>query len=168
MNRVEKLVAEMKPQFRCRGSQCFSRTIPIVCNFASLPANTLMPGETDLAAAAWVFEHRQWAGKFTGNLPMLDTMFLPLESSRRIVGVMGVRIERDAPPTIHERNLLEAFARQAAVTLGPPTFSGNSLKRRKWWPPRNVWEKPFLTQCPMKFARLLQSVKPQQNDLEDF
>jgi two-component system sensor histidine kinase KdpD len=81
------------------------------------PASSLTPEAAELAAASWVWERRQWAGKFTGNLPMLNTMFLPLESSRRIVGVMGVRIGRAAPPTIHERNLLEALARQAAVAL---------------------------------------------------
>ena len=81
------------------------------------PTSSLSPGENELGAAAWVFERREWAGKFTGNLPMIDTMYLPLESSRRIVGVMGVRMAQSAPPTIHERNLLEAFARQAAVAL---------------------------------------------------
>jgi two-component system sensor histidine kinase KdpD len=81
------------------------------------PASGLNPEENELVAATWVWERRQWAGKFTGNLPMINTMFLPLESSRRIVGVMGVRLDRSAPPTIHERNLLEALARHAAVAL---------------------------------------------------
>lgn len=111
---VEKVVAEMAGFFDAAAAVL----LPDTSNRLQLhPASSLNPEPGELGAASWVWERRQWAGKFTGNLPMLNTMFLPLESSRQIVGVLGVRIERSAPPTIHERNLLEALARQAAVAL---------------------------------------------------
>jgi two-component system sensor histidine kinase KdpD len=111
---VEKVVAEVRRSFDGDAAVL----LPDESNRLQLQAgNAYTPSEKELAAAVWVFEHRQWAGKFTGNLPMIDTMLLPLESSRRMVGVMGVHIERAAPPTIHERSLLEAFARQTAVAL---------------------------------------------------
>ena len=111
---VEKLVAEVKRSFDAPAAVL----LPDESNRIQLqPSSSLAPDEKGLEAAAWVFERRQPAGKFTGNLPMVDTMFLPLESSRRMVGVLGVRMNRNAPPTIHERSLLEAFARQAAVAL---------------------------------------------------
>lgn len=111
---VEKIVAELERSFGAAAAVL----LPDESNrLHAHAASSLTPEQKEIAAASWAFERRQWAGKFTGNLSIIDTMFLPLESSRRTVGVLGLRLERSAPPTIHERNLLEALARQAAVAL---------------------------------------------------
>jgi two-component system sensor histidine kinase KdpD len=124
---VEKLIDEMQ--------SCFDSTVAVLlldaANQLQLQAeSTLNPGEKELAAAAWVIERRQAAGRFTGNLAMVDTMFLPLESSRRIVGVVGVRLHRAAPLNIHEKSLLEALARQAALALDRQQLSEVSEKAK--------------------------------------
>lgn len=80
-------------------------------------ASTLEVGEKDQVVAAWVLEHRQPAGKFTGNLPTADALFIPLESSNSVMGVMGLRLGQLTPPTIHQRNLLDALTRQIALAL---------------------------------------------------
>ncbi len=111
---AEKIVAELKRSFGATAAVL----LPDGSNRLQVqPASALKLGDNELAAAAWVLERRQWAGKFTGNLSLLETIFLPLESSRRIVGVVGLRLSRSEPPTIHERNLLEALTRQAAVAM---------------------------------------------------
>ena len=80
-------------------------------------AGNLELGEKELGAASWVMEHRQPAGKFTPNLPSADALFVPLEIGNRMMGVMGVRPRHSIPPTIHQRNLLDALARQIALAL---------------------------------------------------
>jgi two-component system sensor histidine kinase KdpD len=74
-------------------------------------------GQKELSVAAWVLEHRRPAGKFTGNVPGADGLFVPLESSNSVLGVLGLRLSQPAPPTIHQRNLLDALTRQIALAL---------------------------------------------------
>ena len=93
-------------------------------------AGTLELGEKDQAVAAWVLEHRQPAGKFTANLPTVDTLFVPLESSHSMMGVMGLRLGQSAPPTIHQRNLLDALTRQIALALDRQRLSELSEKAK--------------------------------------
>lgn len=80
-------------------------------------AGTLELGPKEEAVAAWVMEHRQAAGKFTGNLPSVETLFVPLESSHSMLGVLGLQLNQSTPPTIHQRNLLDALTRQIALAL---------------------------------------------------
>ena len=87
-------------------------------------------GEKEQAVAAWVLEHRQAAGKFTGNLPTVDSLFIPLESSNSVMGVMGLRLGQSTPPTIHQRNLLDALTRQIALALDRQRLSELSEKAK--------------------------------------
>lgn len=95
------------------------------------PAAVLLPGKIGLAVhpdspltltekeanvADWAFQHRQAAGRFTDNLPGADALHLPLATERAVLGVLSV-----SPPeqtlTLSQRDLLEAYARQAALVL---------------------------------------------------
>ena len=78
---------------------------------------TLQLTDKEQVVAAWVLEHRQSAGKFTGNLPTVDTLFVPLESNNNMLGVVGLRLGQSTPPTIHQRNLMDALTRQIALAL---------------------------------------------------
>ncbi|HXR34305.1 MAG TPA: DUF4118 domain-containing protein, partial [Candidatus Binataceae bacterium] len=78
---------------------------------------TLELNEKARAVAAWVLEHRQPAGKFTENLPAAEAFFVPLESTKSVIGVVGLRLGQSMPPTIHQRNLLDALTRQIALAL---------------------------------------------------
>ena len=97
----------------------------------STPAAVLLPGKNGLAphpdspltltdkevhVADWAFQHRQAAGRFTDNLPGADALHLPLATERAALGVLSV-----SPPqqtlTLGQRDLLEAYARQAALVL---------------------------------------------------
>jgi two-component system sensor histidine kinase KdpD len=74
--------------------------------------------DAEQAVAQWVFEHRELAGVGTNTLPHAAGLYLPLNSSRRIVGVLGVRPQEPArllhPEQVH---LLETFASQTALAI---------------------------------------------------
>jgi two-component system sensor histidine kinase KdpD len=91
----------------------------------SLAHGRLMPqaaGNFKLAheegeAANAAFDRAQPAGKFTSQLPGVEGLYLPLLTGGRVVGVIGLRFGQSLPPTIHQRNLLDAFAQQIAIAI---------------------------------------------------
>jgi two-component system sensor histidine kinase KdpD len=60
----------------------------------------------------------------------VETLFIPLESSNSVLGVMGLRLGQTAPPTIHQRNLLDALTRQIALALDRQRLSEMSEKAK--------------------------------------
>jgi len=80
-------------------------------------ASKFIPSSDGVRAVAWVFEHGQSAGKFTGNLPVADALYAPLATSEGMVGVVGVRFGQSIPPTVHQLNLLDAFLEQIVLAL---------------------------------------------------
>jgi len=82
-----------------------------------LAGNTLTITEKEHSVASWVFQHNRPAGQFTDNLPLSEALYLPLGTSVDIVGVLGVKLTQTNPPNLEQNNLLEAFARQAALVI---------------------------------------------------
>ncbi|HEX3718021.1 MAG TPA: ATP-binding protein [Verrucomicrobiae bacterium] len=111
---IGKVISEMRRTFNSK----VAVLLPDATNrLEPQKASTLELGAKEQSAAGWVFERRQAAGKFTGNLPGIETLLIPLESSNRALGVMGLRLDQSTPPTIHQRNLLDALTRQIALAL---------------------------------------------------
>jgi two-component system sensor histidine kinase KdpD len=79
--------------------------------------STLALSEKEWGVAVWVFEHKQTAGQFTDNLPLSEAHYLPVATSSVVLGVIGVRFAQTTAPSLEQSNLLEAFARQAALVL---------------------------------------------------
>lgn len=95
------------------------------------PAAVLLPGKNGLAVhpdspldlsdkevnvADWAFQHRQAAGRFTDNLPGAEALHLPLATERAVLGVLSVSPSSQTL-VLSQRDLLEAYARQAALVL---------------------------------------------------
>jgi len=78
------------------------------------PASTVALSDKEEGVAAWVFQKKQVAGRFTETLPDSDAFHLPLLAGETVIGVMAVK---PAPLTFQERELLEAFASQIAVSV---------------------------------------------------
>jgi two-component system sensor histidine kinase KdpD len=79
---------------------------------------TFLLDPREQAVAQWVFDHGRMAGKTTDTLPAAKGLYLPLGTSRGVVGVLGVH-PADAkwlvsPERLH---LLEAFANQIALAV---------------------------------------------------
>jgi two-component system, OmpR family, sensor histidine kinase KdpD len=85
--------------------------------FQRHPAGTFEMDGRDAAIPAWVAQYRRSAGRFTDNLQTAEALYVPLATSSGMVGVLGLRLEQTSPPTIHQQNLLDAFARQIALAL---------------------------------------------------
>ncbi len=74
--------------------------------------------DADLAAAKWAAEHNRPAGRGADTLPGAKRLFLPMQTGRGAIGVLG--IDRDGPGpllTPDQQRLLDALADQAALAI---------------------------------------------------
>jgi two-component system sensor histidine kinase KdpD len=83
---------------------------------ASHPDNSFALTEKELGVADWAFRQRKAAGRFTDNLPGAEALHLPLTTERKAFGVLAVKLP-EKQLTLAQRDLLETFARQAALVL---------------------------------------------------
>jgi two-component system, OmpR family, sensor histidine kinase KdpD len=81
------------------------------------PASSFAVSEKEQSVAAWAFRFGKKAGRFTDNLPLAAAIYLPLQTNRGAAGVLAVALEGDYQPTLEQRDLLDAYARQAALVL---------------------------------------------------
>jgi two-component system sensor histidine kinase KdpD len=72
--------------------------------------------DNEMRVAQWAFHHEQPAGRFTDNLPGSEALHLPLSTKSAVLGVLVVKLP-DKTWMLAQRNLLEAFAWQAALVL---------------------------------------------------
>ena len=72
----------------------------------------------DIAAARWCWEKNRAAGRGADTLPGAKRLFMPMQTGRGAVGVIG--IDRDEPGPIltpDQHRLLDALADQAALAI---------------------------------------------------
>jgi two-component system, OmpR family, sensor histidine kinase KdpD len=68
--------------------------------------------------AQWAFDHGRMAGKTTDTLPAAKGLYLPLRTSRGVVGVLGVHpADPQSLVSPDQLHLLEAFANQIALAV---------------------------------------------------
>ncbi|MFZ2088401.1 MAG: ATP-binding protein, partial [Desulfobaccales bacterium] len=73
---------------------------------------------TEKIVAGWVFRHGHLAGAGTETLPKVKGVYLPMKSSRQVIGVL--RLELHAPERLLDSEslrLLEALANQVALAI---------------------------------------------------
>ncbi len=80
-------------------------------------AGSLALDDKERGVADWVLLHRRPAGRFTDTLPAAAAFYLPLVREDRAIGVLGVAVPRDRDLTLAQRDLIEAFARQLALSV---------------------------------------------------
>jgi two-component system sensor histidine kinase KdpD len=85
-------------------------------NLFAHPDSSLTLSEKEMNVAEWAFFHRQAAGRFTDNLPGAEALHLPLATERAVLGVFSIGLP-EKTLTLAQRDLLEAYARQAALVL---------------------------------------------------
>ncbi|MCC7536732.1 MAG: DUF4118 domain-containing protein [Deltaproteobacteria bacterium] len=73
-------------------------------------------GPTELAAATWVWDHDEPAGRDTQTLPSEAWTYVPVRSARGMVGVLGLRPHASGL-SLDQRQLLDAMADQVAIAL---------------------------------------------------
>jgi two-component system sensor histidine kinase KdpD len=93
------------------------------------PDNTLVLDEKELSVSDWAFRQRKAAGRFTDNLPGAGALHLPLATERKTFGVLAVGLPEQNLP-LAQRDLLETFARQAALVLDRVELRGAAEQTR--------------------------------------
>ncbi|HUC83583.1 MAG TPA: sensor histidine kinase KdpD, partial [Candidatus Acidoferrales bacterium] len=109
---VWQLVAEVNRVFQA----AVAVVLPFQNALAVHPDSSLTLTDKELHVAEWAFLNRQAAGKFTDNLPGSDHLHLPLATERSALGVLTLSLPDKNMP-LARRDLLEAYARQAALVL---------------------------------------------------
>jgi two-component system sensor histidine kinase KdpD len=72
----------------------------------------------DIAVATWAFAHGATAGYDTDTLHGSKLRYIPLQSSRGVIGILGVQpVEPNGVITYDQSRILTAFANQAALAL---------------------------------------------------
>jgi len=91
-------------------------SLPVGDRLNAHPDSTLALTEKELSVSDWAFRKRKAAGRCTDNLPGAGALHLPLATERKTFGVLSVGLP-DKSLTLAQRDLLETFARQAALVL---------------------------------------------------
>jgi two-component system sensor histidine kinase KdpD len=81
-------------------------------------SQTLTLNEDEIAVATWAFQHGVIAGYDTDTLHGSPIRYIPLVSSQKTLGILGVKpTESEGVITHEQEQILNAFARQAAWAL---------------------------------------------------
>jgi two-component system sensor histidine kinase KdpD len=81
------------------------------------PASTYPVSEKEQSVAAWAFRYGKAAGRYTDSLPSAGAIYVPMQTNRGALGVLGVEWPGEHQPILEQRDLLQAFARQSALVL---------------------------------------------------
>jgi two-component system sensor histidine kinase KdpD len=109
---VWQLVGQVNRVFRAPAAVCLAAGEKLVPH----PDSPLAMSEKELSVSDWAFRHRKAAGRFTDNLPGSGALHLPIATERKIFGILAIELAGDSL-ALAQRDLLEAFARQAALVL---------------------------------------------------
>jgi two-component system sensor histidine kinase KdpD len=103
--------------------QFVAKVVVLLPDGGRLRARAAHPAESELneagrAAATWVWEHNQVAGRGTETLPGVEWLLTPLNTARGAVGVLALQMATPGGVLpLDQRQLLEALARQAAIAI---------------------------------------------------
>jgi two-component system sensor histidine kinase KdpD len=81
------------------------------------PDSTLELDDKERSVASWAARYSRPSGRFTGNLPGSAALHVPLATDRGVAGVLSLTPPGSHAPPPAQRELLEAFARHAALVL---------------------------------------------------
>jgi two-component system sensor histidine kinase KdpD len=73
--------------------------------------------QNELSVAQWCFDHRQRAGLGTDTLPGASALYLPLFTSSRTIGVLGILPPPLTMFDLEQIHILESFANQIAMAI---------------------------------------------------
>ena len=77
-----------------------------------------MLADADLAAANWAWENNRPAGRGSDTLPGAKRLFLPMQTGRGAIGVVGIDSDKPGPLlTPDQRRLLDALMDQGALAI---------------------------------------------------
>jgi two-component system sensor histidine kinase KdpD len=110
--------------FKRHLEQTFSRTVAVFLPEENrmkvyVVSEDMQLNEEEMAVADWVYRHAEPAGRHTNTLPAAQYRYLPLKTSKGVVGVLGIGKPKttDTDLTPAQRRLMESFANQGAQAI---------------------------------------------------
>ncbi|HSJ01988.1 MAG TPA: DUF4118 domain-containing protein, partial [Verrucomicrobium sp.] len=87
-------------------------------------ASTFQPSAKEWGVINWAYQNKQPAGRFTDTLPQSEGSWFPLQTATSLMGVFGVRLEKETSGVLDfsTRQAVEAFALQLALVLEKEHF----------------------------------------------
>jgi two-component system sensor histidine kinase KdpD len=86
----------------------------------------------DLAAATWAWEKERPAGRDSDTLPGAEWLFIPMRTSRGLIGILGITREAQGPLVrADQRRLLDALADQGALAIERAQLVGRVEQDRR-------------------------------------
>ena len=119
------------------------------------------------AVADWSFRNRQPSGRGTDTLGSSPLLFLPLQGSASLLGVLGVKLDNEAEhhsPQI--RRLLDAFASQTAMAM-ERVHLGRQAEQAQILQARETLERALLNSISHDFRTPLSSIIGVLSSLKD-
>ncbi len=95
---------------------------------AHRPEGSAPIDESSLAAARWAYTRQEEAGAGTATLPSAPWRFLPIRTSRGVVGVLGFRPPAAGAIATPSLQAVSALADQAAVALERVRLAGEAAR----------------------------------------
>jgi len=71
-------------------------------------SSTFIPSDQEWYIAEWGFKNHQRSGKTTGNLPSAKALYIPIESSRTIYGIVGLEFTNENTPNFEQQTFLNS------------------------------------------------------------
>lgn len=93
-------------------------------------AGSFALSEKERGVAEWAWRNRKKAGQFTDTLPSAESFHVPLQREDAALGVFVVRVPRDAPLSLAQRDLIESFAAQLAILVESEQFRAASEREK--------------------------------------
>jgi len=113
---AKRLIGQVSKAFNARSALLLPEATGVLSRSAH-SGSTLAVSEKEQSVAAWAFKFGKPAGRFTENLPSSAAIYLPMMTQRGALGALAVEWPGEQQPTLEQRDLLDAFARQAALVL---------------------------------------------------
>ncbi len=126
---AKRLLRQVEKAFKCSAALLLRNSDNELSTKAH-PASGYAVSDKEQSVAAWACRFGKPAGRFTDNLPASEALYVPLMTQNGAIGVLALKLDGPNPPALEQRDLLEAFARQAALVLDRFRLSAQAEQAR--------------------------------------
>lgn len=158
---LQKIIQQIRDTFKAEVAVILSAD-PL--NHECHPASTFRLTEADRRLATWTSRHGCCSVDFNDDSAQSRSLFLPLKTQNGRLGVIGLHL--NAPLKRHQRNLLDAFAKQIALALDRHHLQEESEKA-KWLAESERLSKTILNSMSHEIRTPISVIKNATSNLLD-
>lgn len=112
-------------------------------DFGKLSIDNGRLSEKEKAIVHWVYQNSQKAGRFTETLNQTDYIYFPIQGTRSVYGVAGIKFEKDISYTTQTESLLENFLLQISTAIEREVLNTTAKKIRVLEESENLYKNIF-------------------------